>query len=1450
MSVKNVFVSHATADDDLVEPLRERLAPYGIAGWHDSRELTGGDALLPDILKAIDETDTFILVLSRETINSTWVTKEVKHALEVKATGKDGYKIIPLLRDGIRPSALHHWFGEEPLAVLIEDGPGSLDKAMPDILAALGERLPMQRQAVVTKPVAPVAELILELVDPKVVIAEGKTRATATARLIYNPADPTAREVESNRYLFTAPLGPIETGELAWYLEHYWRWPTSVYKERAARIEKNLPEWGKLLYEELHKPTAQEAFTAWETTAKGTERRFTVRMDRELMEGSDAEAQKTADEAATLLLSLPWELLHDGKGYLFQGARGVRVRRQLPNRNRQDTYTTKPPIRVLLVSPRPEDKQAGYLDHRVSARPLVAALSPLGDLAHLKLLTPPTFPAMVAELQHAAEAGTPYHVVHFDGHGIYNPKHGLGALCFENPADVNKAQQRGVEIVDGEKIAEAIRDCRVPLFFLEACQSAMSDKDPTASVAGQLLEGGVASVVAMSHSVLVETARRFVETFYQSALHGDRVGQAMLAGQRRLKDDTRRIKTFDGLLHLEDWFVPVLYQEENDPQLVASVPEAQVQAERAKEQKLRLGAMPPEPEQTFVGRSRELLAAERLLEQKPYVVVQGEGGEGKTTLACELARWLVQTGRFERAAFVPFDKITTADATLSMLGDQLVPNYQSKAGQGDNRGWLEVERVLYEQTTLIVLDNMETVLQPPAGSPGEQTFEPDILADILTLCGELRGVGKTRLLFTSREPLPEPFAQNTIGLGRLSKTDAIELVAKTLGEGNLMPGTIDEKTSEAEIEALVDTVGCHARALVLLGREVARTGVRNATTQITQLMADLHKAHPNDRERSLLASVKLSLARLPADTRKRIRPLGVFQGGASLTAIARALQIEDEQLYAIGQQLVGVGLVEPQEYGYLRFDPALAPTLMSEMNTEEQETARSRWAETMQVLAGFLYEQQYSNPQLALGLAAWEMPNLLVALEHQTGTTEVVYIIQFATQIETLMQKLGRVRAVAQAEGVRREATKQLGEWSHAAYLTESAAINRLWNTGRFAEAVTVTEHLLQHCEAGGENAFPQAAYDMAMAYAHLGRARMMGGASGAALSPLVEAERRFTLLGEAGDQDAVRMASTARSDRAGCLIDLGRLDEAAGLYEQAIKEDKLRGNPRDVAAIQFQLGTVRMFQQRYPEALQACQEAQKTFERLNEPQSVATAWHQMGIVYMKAGDYPSAERAYQEALQLWRQIGHRAHQADSLHELGNLYLAMKRHEEAARLFGEAATIYVELNNDAAEGSARNNAANSLLQLHRYDEARRELERAIECKKPFGHAASLWNAFALLHNLERAVRNEVAAQAAQEQAMQAYRAYRQEGGESMDWGGQVVAAVRQALVTGQSEAQAAQLVQLKKRPDMPDERKLLLVALQQILSGSRNPALADDPNLYYMDAVELRLLLEELAMSG
>src|SRR5262249_44031470 len=153
------------------------------------------------------------------------------------------------------------------------------------ILAALGERLPDDYQPQQSTSEKPVEELLVKLSDPKVETIDGKRRASATAMLVYEPANREARNVESTRFSFTAPLGPIEAGDLRWYLEEFFRWPTGVFKDRADRIAAQLPDWGKMLFDEAAKTdSAKETLNAWRNAADGAERRFSVMVDSELPE--------------------------------------------------------------------------------------------------------------------------------------------------------------------------------------------------------------------------------------------------------------------------------------------------------------------------------------------------------------------------------------------------------------------------------------------------------------------------------------------------------------------------------------------------------------------------------------------------------------------------------------------------------------------------------------------------------------------------------------------------------------------------------------------------------------------------------------------------------------------------------------------------------------------------------------------------------------------------------------------------------------------------------------------------------------------------------------------------------------------------------------------------------------------------------------------------------------
>jgi tetratricopeptide (TPR) repeat protein len=437
--------------------------------------------------------------------------------------------------------------------------------------------------------------------------------------------------------------------------------------------------------------------------------------------------------------------------------------------------------------------------------------------------------------------------------------------------------------------------------------------------------------------------------------------------------------------------------------------------------------------------------------------------------------------------------------------------------------------------------------------------------------------------------------------------------------------------------------------------------------------------------------------------------------------------------------------------------------------------------------------------------------------------------VGLAQQVEHLLANLGQPQALAVATRVREQAAQRLGDWSHARFLTKSATIDRLLERRDLPGAHEAAQRLLNNCRAAGETAYSDAAYDLAEVHIRLGRVLKEGGAAEAALAPLAEAQRRFQCLADAGSADAEGMAAATITETGDCLCDLGRLDAAAAAYLEGIKRaDKLHDR-RQVATNKFKLGTVRMLQQRYAEALEIYVEARDTFAALGEPRQVATVWHQIGRVHEEAGQFEPAEQAYRQALAIKVRENDFAGQAGTLNQLGNLYGAMGRLEEAVTFLRQCAEIYVRVNDQAKEGFARSNLAVHLIKLRRYDEARQELQRAIECKKPYGHAAEPWKTWSTLENLERATGHAAAAQAARQQALQTYLAYRRAGGVSQSTAAQLFELVARAIQQNQPREASETLSQLAAHPQAPPELKALIAKLQSILAGDRTPALAADP---------------------
>ena len=278
----------------------------------------------------------------------------------------------------------------------------------------------------------------------------------------------------------------------------------------------------------------------------------------------------------------------------------------------------------------------------------------------------------------------------------------------------------------------------------------------------------------MTHSVLVETAQQVCGVVLpESGRRATVWAMPCSEGQRRLKDDASRGRVFgEDELRLEDWFVPVLYQEKDDPLLFQAIPiptdprgctnpprraDGRTAADTGNwicRAQPRTAGAPAAPADASV----MPWCADRAARARPRWRPSSPAG------------WCVPS-RYAAPRSFPSSPMGKLRAVVDALGRQLVGDGLLR-GRRSRYAIKGVELALHEQETLLVVDNMEKILLPPFMA--EET--PEALTEdarreldaILVLCERLLKAGETRMIYISREALPAPFdgERNRLGLGR------------------------------------------------------------------------------------------------------------------------------------------------------------------------------------------------------------------------------------------------------------------------------------------------------------------------------------------------------------------------------------------------------------------------------------------------------------------------------------------------------------------------------------------------------------------------------------------------------------------------------------------------------------------------------------------------------------
>ena len=232
------------------------------------------------------------------------------------------------------------------------------------------------------------------------------------------------------------------------------------------------------------------------------------------------------DSGSRELQSLSWEHLYWRDRQTFVGlnsrspiVRSLNVPRQIA------PLRVKSALRTLAMAAAPAGVPPLDLDRERKA--LEKACSRIPDV-DLSFLETPTAPALLRALK-----GPAFHILHFMGHGTFDPDTGIGSLLFESGTG-------GMRPAPGEALAQILGESgSFRLAVLNACNTALSAVDPksglqAAGVASSLCLAGVPAVVAMQVPISDPAAITFSEVFYAALTAGDPVDTAVTEARRAI----------------------------------------------------------------------------------------------------------------------------------------------------------------------------------------------------------------------------------------------------------------------------------------------------------------------------------------------------------------------------------------------------------------------------------------------------------------------------------------------------------------------------------------------------------------------------------------------------------------------------------------------------------------------------------------------------------------------------------------------------------------------------------------------------------------------------------------------------------------------------------------------------------------------------------------------------
>jgi len=672
---------------------------------------------------------------------------------------------------------------------------------------------------------------------------------------------------------------------LEWYFEKYISTPYDDVKVKDA--EQAIEGYGTQLFKHL--------FT-------GEEINFRYRTALQQSGPENITIEVVGDSPA--FQGIYWESLKDPKQRHPLAAEGmVFLRKNLKLLNIKAKVEVSPTINLLIVTARPNEEND--VNYRTIQRPLIDLIEETTTPIQPHILRPGTYEALVKHLDQKAGY---YHIIHFDLHGglldypvylqfkeaadkapfhnvLYKGGYALQELKEEDFKQGKKAfiffesEEKGTAVpVDAEQLADMLENKQIPICMLNACQSAKQEyAEHETSLGRVLMQKGMQLVLAMRYSVSVSAAKLMMQTLYQQIYKEIPIEKAIARSRKELYRDKERRATYNYSIELQDWLLPVVYQN--------GKPALHLRDFKPEEEEAYvLQKQPPEEARQdlpygFFGRDLDILKIEKnLLVRNNNLLLQSMGGAGKTTLLKYLAAWWLRTGFVQKVFYFGYDiKAYSLNEIIYHIAQQIY----SKAEYGiftalqpalqENR----IVKALKAHRYALMLDNTESIT-------GEKLAIPHTLPEaeqnaLKQFLSQLKG-GESVVLIGSRASedwlKSGTFNHNHYLLRGLDHESATNFAQEIIQDIGLSMGDF---ANDAHFERLMKLLAGYPLALKAILPNLKHKTAKQILQELDEGKSNLDKENEQKKSESIIKCIDYAFHNLSIEAQQLLLCLAPFQ---------------------------------------------------------------------------------------------------------------------------------------------------------------------------------------------------------------------------------------------------------------------------------------------------------------------------------------------------------------------------------------------------------------------------------------------------------------------------------------------------------------------------------------------------------------------------------------------